>query len=197
MRIVLIGDSIRMGYMQRVRQLVGERAEVVWPEANCGNSMMIREHLREWVIDHAPDLVHFNAGIHDLGWMPDETVPRFTISAYVRNLRIIVQRLRRTTQARLIFATTTPFLIPLDAGSKEQCRIAPVVARYNAAAVRLMKSLDVPVNDLYQAAAAAGVSNCLGDDKLHMNDYGNRVLAAAVAAALKAAMGDAKGEAVQ
>ena len=191
MRIVLIGDSIRMGYMERVRRLIGERAEVVWPEANCGNSMMIREHLSEWVTYHAPDLVHFNAGIHDLGWMPDETVPRFAISAYVRNLRIILRRLRKTTHARLIFATTTPFLIPMDAGPREQCRIAPVVSRYNAAAVRLMESSGVPVNDLYQAAVAAGVSNCLGDDRLHMNDHGNEVLAAAVVASVMAVIGNA------
>jgi lysophospholipase L1-like esterase len=195
MRVVLIGDSIRMGYMHEVRGRLGSRAEVVWPEANCGNTMLIRENLRAWVIDRDPDVVHFNAGIHDLGWMPDERTPRFTISAYRRHLRIIVQRMREGTSARLIFATTTPFLIPLDDRPKARCRIAPVVGRYNGAAVKLMRELDVAINDLYQAVVDAGVCECLGRDKIHMTDYGSTVLAGQVVSSLSATLGLGRGDA--
>src|SRR5690606_35581145 len=97
--------------------------EVVHPRENCANSFNLREHLREWAIDLQPDIVHFNAGIHDLGWMPDEVVPRFTTSAYARNLRIIVDRLRRHTTARLIFATTTPFRCPDGRGGFREATI--------------------------------------------------------------------------
>lgn len=183
-KIVLIGDSIRGGYMRRVRELVGGRADVVWPDANCGNSMLIREHLREWAIDHNPDVVHFNAGIHDLGWMDGETVPRFTVSAYVRNLRIIVDRLQQATKARLIFATATPFPVPLGDTPPETCTPAPVVERYNRAAVKLMKPRGVAINDLHAAVMNAGILDCMGDDKLHMSDHGNEVLAQQVTRAL-------------
>lgn len=184
MKIVLIGDSIRMGYQPLVRERVGRRAEVWGPEANCGNSMLIREHLGEWALEQRADVIHFNAGIHDLGWMPGETVPRFTVSAYARNLRLVVQRLRAGTSARLIWATTTPFLVPMDKRPKERCRIPPIVARYNAAAVRVMAAAGVEINDLYAAILDACIHDCLGDDKLHMSPHGNAVLADAVTRAV-------------
>ena len=192
-KVVLIGDSIRMGYQDRVRQIVGARAEVVAPDANCGNTMLVRENLGPWVIDRAPDLVHFNCGIHDLGWMAGEKVPRFTIGAYVRNLRIIVSRMKESTRARLIFATTTPFLIPCIAEvPKAKCRSAAIVGRYNAAAARLMRRLGVPVNDLNRVVVRAGLHACLSDDKIHMTAEGNEILAQAVAAAILHELRDAR-----
>ncbi len=185
MKIVLIGDSIRMGYMQGVRRRLGTRAEVTWPEANCGNSMQIRENLRQWAIDPRPDIVHLNAGIHDLGWMPEETVPRFTVGAYVRNLRIIIDRLRDGTDAHIIFATTTPFLIPLGPAPLDNCRPAPIVESYNTGAVKLMRKKGIEINDLYGAVMEAGVKECLSEDKIHMNDTGNAVLAEQVAEAIR------------
>jgi len=180
-RIVLIGDSIRMSYAESVRERLNGRAEVVWPDANCGNSMLVRENLHQWAIAPQPDVIHFNCGIHDLGWMPGERVPRFTASAYIRNLRLIVERLRRETYASIVFATTTPFLKPLDPSVPlPKCKPAAIVERYNTAAVRVMDDLGVPVNDLHKAIMNAGVFECLGDDRLHMSKRGVDVLASAI-----------------
>jgi len=180
-KIVLIGDSIRMSYAASVRERLSGRAEVVYPDANCGNSMLVRENLHQWAIASQPDIVHFNCGIHDLGWMPGERVPRFTVSAYVRNLRLIVERLRRETSASIIFATTTPFLKPLDSNVPlEKCKPAAIVERYNTAAVRMMDRLGVPVNDLHKAVMDAGVLECMGEDRLHMSRRGVGVLASAI-----------------
>jgi lysophospholipase L1-like esterase len=185
-RIILIGDSIRMGYQSRVRAAFEGRAVVTAPKENCGNTFWIRENLDKWVISHKPDVVHFNAGIHDLGWMPGETNPRFSISEYARSLRIIVDRLRGETDASLIFATTTPILKPCSPSlPKEQCRSAEIVDRYNAAAVKVMAARDVAVNDLNQVVHQAGLSTCICDDKIHMADDGNDVLAAAVVRAIE------------
>lgn len=185
-RVVLIGDSIRMGYQPHVLAALKARAVVTAPKANCGNTLWIREHLDEWVISQKPDLVHFNAGIHDLGWMPGETNSRFSMSEYVRSLRIIVQRLRTHTHATLIFATTTPFLVPCDLTvPKDQCTSATGVDRYNAAAVKLMKRLGVPVNELNRVVHQAGLQKCLRDDKIHMTNAGNDLLGAAVIEAIQ------------
>ncbi len=185
-KVLLIGDSLRMGYQRRVRELLGDAAVVEAPEENCGHSMWIRERLDEWAIEPDPDLIHFNAGIWDLGWMPGETVPRFTVAAYARNLKLIVERLQRETRAELIFATTTPVLRPLRSDvPNERCEVAPIVARYNAAARKVMDAHDVPVNDLYGAVMQAGVTDCLSADKIHMSPEGSEVLARAVAEAIR------------
>jgi lysophospholipase L1-like esterase len=183
---VLIGDSIRMGYESLVRDELKGRTEVWATTENCGNSMRIRENLKAWAIDPKPDIVHFNAGIHDLGWLSGESVPRFTIAAYLRNLRLIVERLQKETRATLIFATTTPFLKPCDpALPKDQCVSATIVARYNRAAVRLMRQKGLRINDLYRVIEKAGVAACVCDDKIHMSDRGNRLLAGAVARCIR------------
>ena len=182
MKIVLIGDSIRMGYQELVRQRVAPRAEVWGPDENCGHTLMIRDNLVQWAIAPEPDVLHFNSGIWDLGWDAGTQAPRMTIRAYVRNLKLIVRALQERTRARLIFATTTPFLKPMSANvPRERCVVAPVVARYNGAAVELMHEFAVEINDLYGTVMDAGVHECLGEDRLHMAPRGNEVLAEAVA----------------
>jgi len=185
MKIVLIGDSIRIGYQELVRQKIGNRAEVVWPEANCGHSLMHRENLNQWYLEPQADVIHFNCGIWDL-WPDAGTHARtFTISTYVRNLKLIVRSVKARTKARLIWATTTPLLTaPYAAAPKEKCTVAPVVERYNAAARRVMADYGVGINDLYGAVMEAGVYECLSDDLCHMTPVGSDVLAEAVVRAV-------------
>ena len=65
-KLILIGDSIRMGYQAAViRELIG-LADVWAPEQNGGNSANILKHLDEWVLRQSPDIVHINCGLHDL-----------------------------------------------------------------------------------------------------------------------------------
>ena len=174
MKIVLVGDSIRMGYEPLVREKVGDRAEVWGPAENCGNSMAHRDRFSAWAIEPKPDVYHFNCGIHDLHVI--DLGPRFTVSAYVRNLRIIVKRLKTETDARLIWATSTPMLAPLNLNASRY----PAVETYNAAALRVMEKNGIEVNDLYQAIMDAGAEKCLGEDGVHMAPYGNEVLSDAI-----------------
>src|SRR5437868_14711391 len=64
-KVVLLGDSIRLGYAPVVeKELVG-KALVVSAKANGGDSANTVKHLDEWVIRERPAVVHFNCGIHD------------------------------------------------------------------------------------------------------------------------------------
>lgn len=56
--VVLIGDSIRMGYEDTVRRELGDAAEVWTPAENGGTSRNVLEHLEEWIISRSPDVVH-------------------------------------------------------------------------------------------------------------------------------------------
>ena len=44
-RVLLIGDSITMGYTQPLRELLAKKANVQHPAENCGPSRRIVEHL--------------------------------------------------------------------------------------------------------------------------------------------------------
>jgi len=183
MKITLIGDSIRMGYQELVRQKVGDRAEVWAPETNSGHSLLHRENFDAWYLEAAPDVIHFNCGIWDVIELGDGE-RRFTMSTYLRNLELVVRRLKKDTKARLIWATTTPMLIPRDDTPMDKCRVDPGIVQYNQAAVQLMRVNAVEVDDLFAVVAAADVCKCLAEDKVHMSEHGNEVLSDAVVRAI-------------
>ena len=64
-RVLLVGDSIRLGYAATVEKELAGRAIVLSPKANGGDSSNVLKNLDEWVIRQRPNVVHFNCGIHD------------------------------------------------------------------------------------------------------------------------------------
>lgn len=141
-RVLLIGDSISMGYTLPVRRLLEGKANVHRIPANGGPSKNIVNY-DKWLAQGKWDVIHFNHGIHDLKHMPDGK-RQVEPADYEKNLREIVARLKQTG-AKLIFATTTP--IPPPPLKPE--RTFGDVKEYNVIATRVMKELGVPVNDLY------------------------------------------------
>src|SRR5271167_2117354 len=65
-RVVLVGDSIRLGYAPRVAQRLSGKAVVISPAENGGDSANVLAHLDEWVLRQKPNVVHLNCGLHDL-----------------------------------------------------------------------------------------------------------------------------------
>src|SRR6187399_2632783 len=59
-KIVLIGDSIRLGYAPEVAKKLEGKAIVVGPKANGGDSGNVLKNLNEWAVKEQPDIVHFN-----------------------------------------------------------------------------------------------------------------------------------------
>ncbi len=148
-RVLLIGDSISIGYTLSVRAHLAGRANVHRPGENCGPTVLGLARLDSWLGSGPWAVIHFNFGLHDLKYLdehgtyvpPDRGRVVATPEQYAQNLRAIVTRLRRTG-ARLIFATTTP--VPAGALG----RVEGSEQAYNAAALRVMQELGVTVNDL-------------------------------------------------
>src|SRR5688572_935889 len=65
-KVVLVGDSIRLGYAPFVAQRLAGRAIVVSPSANGGDSGNVLKNLAAWVVGEKPAVVHLNCGLHDL-----------------------------------------------------------------------------------------------------------------------------------
>ena len=55
--VVLIGDSIRMGYQPGVIDRLKGWADVWGPEQNCRHSIWALDHFQEWVVSHKPDIL--------------------------------------------------------------------------------------------------------------------------------------------
>ena len=70
-RILLIGDSISMGYTPLVREAFAGKANVHHPPENCEDTGRGLAHLDDWLGEKKWDVIHFNFGLHDLKYVDD------------------------------------------------------------------------------------------------------------------------------
>lgn len=197
-KVVLLGDSIRMGYAPLVEKRLAGRAIIVSPKANGGDSANTLKNLTAWAIREQPDFVHFNCGIHDVKKSKKTGDHQVPAGQYEANLRQIVERLRKETKATVIFATTTPILDNRAAKSRVKAEYELLDAsatQYNGIARKVMDELKVPVNDLRAVMPDAKTrEKLIGADGIHFTQEGREKLAAAVADAISRQLGKSKGE---
>lgn len=178
-KVVLVGDSIRMGYAPFVAKRLEGRALVVSAKPNGEDSGNVLRNLDEWVIREQPAVVHLNAGLHDLK-LTDKghQVP---LAEYEKNLKTIIDRIRKETKATIVFATTTPIVDNLHAQRKVGFdRFEADVQKYNVAAVSVMKQAGVPIDDLHELVETRGRDKMMGPDGTHYTQEAYEILAAAV-----------------
>src|SRR6187200_1207699 len=170
-KVVLLGDSIRLSYTPYVQKALADKAVVVSPKANGGDSSRVLKNLDEWAIREQPAVIHFNCGIHDI--KKSKTSGKFQVppDEYESNLRNIVQRLRSETKAVVLFALTTPVEDARAAKGRKKVDYELLEAsakQYNDIARRVMQELKVPVNDLRAALGDAEEhAKLLGGDGIH------------------------------
>lgn len=141
-RVLLIGDSISMGYTLPVRKLLEGKANVHRIPTNGGPTKSGIANIEKWLGDGPWDVIHFNWGIHDLRHMPDGK-RQVEPADYEKNLRALVARLKQTG-AKLIWATITP----IPDGELNPKRTFGNVAEYNAIARKVMEKNGVQIDDL-------------------------------------------------
>ena len=178
--IVLIGDSIRMGYQDHVVNQLAGRAEVWVPKENGGDSRNVLSHLEQWVLARQPDLVHVNCGLHDLkkAFGAESAVP---LAEYERNVRQILQRLQRELNRAVVWATTTPVDENWHHQNKGFDRLEADVEAYNAAARAVAEDLGVPIDDLFAVVEREGKAQLLTQDGVHFTAEGSQLLGRVVA----------------
>jgi lysophospholipase L1-like esterase len=184
-KVVLLGDSIRLGYTPSVKNQLAGGAIVVSPEPQGDDSDELLKNLEAWVIRHQPDVVHFNCGLHDI--KKSKTTGQFQVppERYEANLRKIVGRIRNETKAIVLFATTTPILDDRAAKARSTADsdlLDENTKQYNRIARKVMKELNVPVNDLRAVVAEPATrAKLMADDGFHYTPEGYVKLGAAVA----------------
>ena len=155
--ILLIGDSIRIGYCETVKQELADVANVFWPDENCRNSQYIVTKLRSWAakVPSDMDLIQFNCGHWDVAhWNGDEdslTSPE----EYAHMIRMIIRQLIRFyPKADLVFATTSAMNPSGVVGVNP--RTNREIVRYNEIAVAVAKEMGVQINDVYGVTVQYG-----------------------------------------
>ena len=174
-RVLLIGDSISIGYTLPVRAALKGQANVHRPPGNCSSTGYSLTKIDEWLGQGKWDVIHFNFGLHDAK-LPPEGVRHAAPADYEKNLRQLVQRMK-ATGAKLIWATTTP--VPKGGNLAPNRRFGDI-ATYNAIAARVMAENGVAINDL-NAAIAPHVEKVGRPTDVHFTEEGYALLAQGVA----------------
>lgn len=195
--VLILGDSVSIGYTLNVRELLKGKANVYRPlmggskkPDNCGNTRQGIEKIETWLGSTQWDVIHFNWGLHDLRKMNpakgqdagDSSVPSaVSLAEYEKNLDRLVDRLAQTG-AVLIFGTTTPYpegVTPYRAPAD--------AIRYNEAACRVMNKHGVLIDDLYTPVAPK-LAELQQPVNVHFNEEGNAFLGKLVADAIEKAL---------
>ncbi len=186
--VLLIGDSISIGYTLPVRAALAGRANVHRPPENCGATASGLRGLDDWLGAGHWDVIHFNFGLHDLKYLdaqgkyvpPEQGTQVASPAQYEANLRALVARLQRTG-AKLIFATTTP--VPAGTiGRVEHDELA-----YNEVARRVMRETGVAIDDLH-AAIEPYQAEWQQPQNVHFTPEGYAKLGETVAASIAATL---------
>jgi lysophospholipase L1-like esterase len=185
-KVLIIGDSISLGYTPHVAALLAGEFEVAHHEGNSGDSGNVLDRLDVWLdADADAQLIHFNVGLHDMRHWHDERGVQVPIERYRDNLTEIVGRLG-TTGKTLVWATTTPVIDSrIEATVPGFVRRNEDVVAYNAAAAEIVEAAGLPVDDLFGVLTEAGPEEMISPDGTHMTDAGYRLLAEAVAQTIR------------
>jgi lysophospholipase L1-like esterase len=152
-RVLIIGDSISMGYTPPLRELLKGKVNVHRIPENGHATVDGLKKLDEWLGDTKWDLIHFNFGLHDLKKLdengkavasPDQGHYHVPLDEYENNLRELVKRLEKSG-ARLVWRNTTP--VPEGTGF----RAAGDEKKYNAVAEKIMKEHRITIDDHWSA----------------------------------------------
>ena len=190
--VLLIGDSISIGYTVEVRKRLKGKADVFRIPTNGRYASYGLEHLDKWLGKRKWDVIHFNWGLWDICYRNPKAKTQgnrdkvngtltATPDQYRESMQKIVGRLKQT-KAKLIWCATTP--VPkLEIGRKEGDEIL-----YNAIAKKIMDAHKIPTNNLRAHALLKTPKIQAKEGDVHFTKKGYAHLAEKVAQELSKAL---------
>lgn len=184
-KVLLLGDSIRIGYQVKVRSLLSEIADVVYPEQNGRDTTTTLWQANQLFSKLGKfDLIHWNNGYWDMNIEAPMTEPFHPQAEYRHNLQRMANFFKQNAY-RVIFATSLPIEQAGEATDNTDMN-AQIhynnrwVLDYNAIAQEVMIAEGVQVNDLYQFCLQ-GPNYYKSADHLHLTDQGYQAMAEVIA----------------
>lgn len=192
-KVLIIGDSISLGYFPYVKKMLEGEVDVVHNPGNAQHTGTGLRMIDEWLGDSSYDVIVFNWGLWDLCYRHPESTSvgqrdkingtiAFTVDQYKTNIEQLVKRLKMTG-AKLVFATTT-FVPPGEAGRFEGDELI-----YNEAAVAIMHANGVEVLDLHEHSITIYQSYKMGEGDVHYTAEGYKELAKPVVSMIRKMIG--------
>lgn len=187
-RVLLIGDSISIGYYKVVvRELAGKANVDLWATGQHQGDSSLFTQVAEIIKQHGPyAAIHFNTGLHGYqkGRIPE--------GQYIPLTRKLVRTIRESAPgAKLIWASITPVTVK---GQPEKLdpEINPVIVQHNAMATQIMKEEKVPIDDL--SKLMSDKLNLMRGDSFHWTQPGYDIIGKSVAQSVLDQLGAKAGK---
>lgn len=178
-KVLLLGDSISMGYREYVKEDLESFYEVVYPYENGKFAAHIYRMLYEWSTELSIDadnvvLVYWNCGLWDVVRIFQEE-PQTPLTIYEEYLKRTYKRLKMLfPKAKICFAATTPVVEKRYGNNFYRLNID--IREYNNAAKAILKEVDM-FDDLYEVVERLHVTEELYTDATHFETEISRFLA--------------------
>ena len=172
-KIILLGDSIRLSYQNRVSELLGSDYTVWGPDDNgrfASYTLRMLYDYRE--VLKGADLIHFNCGLWDMCDLFGDG-PFTPMEVYVDQM-VRIAKILKTYAPVVVFAATTPPSPKMWGHDIQRVRA------YNAAVMAALEPLGILFDDLF-TPVAEDIDRMISEDYLHASPYGVEVLANRVA----------------
>ena len=204
--LLLLGDSIRVGYCNFVKEMLVGKANVFFPDDNCRFAQYTLRELQRWTAECPEiDLVHWNNGLWDSAHLSitggddgeaagatmkpahvtadyrydEEAITPPEIYEYMLN-RVAIRIKQLCPKAEIVFATTTPVI---EEEATNIYRSNAEVDLYNDIARKVMKKHNIKINELGKFAKT--LPKEYHRDWVHYNDEGCKLLAGEIVDFLK------------
>jgi len=184
MKILVVGDSISMGYTPTVALELADVAEVEHNPGNGGDSRNVLANIASWLADAGADTVCLNCGLHDIKREKETLHYQVPLDEYRANLLGVLDKIR-AADCHPVWVTTTPVIEERHQAVKEFDRYNVDVVEYNAMARAIVDDAEIAVIDLHRAALDLGLETALREDGVHFTDEAYQALGKVVAAGLR------------
>jgi len=201
--VLIIGDSISIGYTRLVREELKGKANVYRPMGasgrpdNGGDTVKGVQKIDKWLGDRKWAVIHFNWGLWDLCYRNPESknqghrdkvkgVLSVSLEDYEKNLEELVAKLK-ATGATLIWANTT--VVP----GGEAGRFVGDDEKYNAVALRVMERNGDAIDDLWTLTKGFDGKYSLEPGDVHYTPEGYGKIATQVSAEIEKVLPQASG----
>ena len=183
-QVLIVGDSISIGYTPFVKDSLGSDVYVEHNRGNGGSTIRGKDSISSWLGNREWDVIVFNFGLHDM--VRKDSLNKYDVNGkitltpqqYKANLNLIVSKLKETT-ATLIFVTTT--VVPEKASGRK----TEDPAIYNKVALEVMKENGIAVVDLYSYSLKIHSENAQSVGNVHYTPNGYRLLSIPIVTAIK------------
>ena len=185
--VLIIGDSISIGYTPFIQKSLSDVAVVEHNAGNGGSTQRGIQSIEKWLGNTEWNVIVFNFGLHDMVYIDSlkkydviKGKQAITLEVYKKNLEFIISKLKKTT-ATLIFVNTT-MVAENAAGRKVEDP-----AKYNTVALDVMKKNKIQVIDLYSASLKIHPENSKPGN-VHYTEKGYELLSEPIIKAISEAI---------